>query len=137
MIKLYDRENLLKEYYDNHAVEFSMNNTYTLSCDTLDRAQGTQMVVLMHHVSAKGRHMNYQDYKYRDAVQGALGSASEQNEQQHTRYLAVLERSDTEAPLLQKSRRILDDAYKWALTTLSSKQDLLAIPRFSCKESIS
>ena len=75
MIKLYDRENLLKEYYDNHAVEFAMNNTYTLSCDTLDRAQGTKMVVLMHHVSAKGRHMNYQDYKYRDAVQGALSSA--------------------------------------------------------------
>ena len=58
-----------------------MNNTYTLSCDTLDRSTSTKMVALMHHVSAKGWHMDYQDYKYRDAVPNALNRTSEGNEQ--------------------------------------------------------
>ena len=134
VIKPYDRKDLQKEFFGNHTTKFFMNATYPIQCVTLDRTQGTQMVVLMHHVKAKATHMEYVEYKHRSSVKGDL--TTNQNEQKHTRSLALFERSDTEAPLMQKSSRVLDGDYKWAVTTFSSKKNMLAIPRFSCKESL-
>ena len=119
MIKPYDRKDLQKEFFDNHTTKFNMNATYPIQCVTLDRTQGTLMVALMHDVKAKATHMEYVEYTHRSSMKGDL--TTNQDEQKHTRYLALFERSDTEAPLMLKSARILDGDYKWAVTTFSCK----------------
>lgn len=56
----------MKDFYDNHCVGFSMNGTYPLSCDTLDRADSRQqMLVLWHRSEADAKHLSYSDYKRR------------------------------------------------------------------------
>ena len=109
-----------------------MNGTYSLSIDTLNRADGTQMVALKHRRKADAARLDYLDYKYRNSGGISKPNSEEEKTSQDSRFFVLLERLSRHSPLVNKNTRELAEPYNRSIGTLSRSKKLLALPRFAC-----